>query len=131
MSQFGQDMLEAESRAMLQQAATVWKRHFSPSSWEETASCGFYSLLPSPGFIFDTAAIDKTLKEQEVSLAEAAGQPTCVYTANELKWSTLLKGMNKFPSSDCFINSRLLVVLSSLPPDFMGKGTLSPTPPLF
>lgn len=26
-----------------------------------------------PGFLFNTAAIDKTLKEQEVSLAEALG----------------------------------------------------------
>jgi len=61
-----------------------------------------------PGFIFDTAAIDKTLKEQEVSLAEAAAQATCGYTANEPNWSTLLKGMNKFPSCDCTVNSRLL-----------------------
>lgn len=40
------------------------------------ASCDSGSLLPSPRFIFDTAAIDKTLKEQEVSLAEAAGRAT-------------------------------------------------------
>ena len=132
MSRLGRDTLEAESRAMLQQAATVWKkRHFSPSCLEETASCDSCSLLPSPGFIFDTAAIDKTLKEQEFSLAEAAGQAPCGYTANEPKWSTLLKGMNKFPSFDCIINSRLLAVLNSAPPHFMVKGTLSPAPPLY
>lgn len=126
------DMLEAESGAMLQQASKVWKeRHFSPSCQEEMASCDSSSLLPSPRFIFDTAAIDKTLKEQEVSLAEAAGRATCGYTANEPKWSTLLKGMNKFPSVDCIINSRLLAVLNSAPPHFMVKGTLSPAPPLY
>lgn len=112
MSQLGKDMLEAESRAMLQRAATVWKkRHFSLSCREETASCDSRSLLPSPRFIFHTAAIDKTVKEQEVSLAEAAGRATCGYTANEPKWSTLLKGMNKFPGFDCIVNSRSLAVL--------------------
>lgn len=113
---------------MLQQAATVWeKRHFSPSCQEKTATCDLCSLFPSPGFIFHTAAIDKALKEQEVSLAEAAGQAACGCTANEPKWSTLLKGMNKFPSFACTISSLLL---NSAPPHPMVKGTPSPAPPL-
>lgn len=97
VSRLGADMLEAGSRAILQQAAAArMERHFSPPCRDKTASCDSRSLLPSPRSVCHTAAIDKTLKEQEVSLAEAPGRASCGCTANEPKWSTLPKAFTSF-----------------------------------
>lgn len=124
MSQLGADTLEAGSRAILHQAAAArTERHFSLPCRDKTASCDSRSLLPSPRSVCHTAAIDKTLKEQEVSLAEAPGRASCGCTANEPKWSTLLKA---FPSFQALTAAPAAACLAAT---VVWKGMVPPAPP--